>query len=92
MENLIKIWYSKYILNIFLFYETLDKVLTVPRMINIKQKCFLRFLLRVYVKEVSLKLITGIVLKEEKKKEKGNDDNTEGTKKWNHKCLLAKSV
>lgn len=58
----------------------LDKVLTVPRMINIKQKCF-RFLLRVYVKEVSLKLITGIVLKEEKKKEKGNDDNTEGTKK-----------
>lgn len=48
----------------------LDKVLTVPRMINIKQKCFLRFLLRVYVKEVSLKLITGIVLKEEKKKRK----------------------
>lgn len=39
-------------------------------MINIKQKCFLRFLLRVYVKEVSLKLITGIVLKEEKKKKK----------------------
>lgn len=68
-------------MNIFLFYETLDKVLTVPRMINIKQKCFLRFLLRVYVKEISLKLITGIVLKEEKKKEKGNDDNTEGTKK-----------
>lgn len=42
----------------------------VPRMVNIEQKCFLRFLPRVQVKEVSLKLITGIVLK----KEKGNDN------------------
>lgn len=55
-----------YIRYIFILWNKLDKV---PR-INIEQKCFLRFLSRVQVKEVSLKLITGIVLK----KEKGNDN------------------
>lgn len=56
-----------YIRYIFILWNKLDKV---PRMVNIEQKCFLRFLPRVQVKEVSLKLITGIVLK----KEKGNDN------------------